>query len=112
VPGELSQEGLIHEIRRLRERLLTLENENASMTLMLSQQQWNVENRLAEIEQQIISGAAVAGSSPAPAALIPAAAAADAQAQHSSPSSPTSKSSTGSGSTSFDDSERNKESII
>lgn len=37
---------LLAEIKRLRERLLTLEAENASMTIKLSQQQWEVENRL------------------------------------------------------------------
>jgi hypothetical protein len=36
---------LLAEIKRLRERLLTLETENASMTIKLSQQQWEVENR-------------------------------------------------------------------
>lgn len=36
---------LLAEIKRLRERLLSLETENASMTIKLSQQQWEVENR-------------------------------------------------------------------
>ncbi|XP_022238753.1 cyclic nucleotide-gated channel rod photoreceptor subunit alpha-like [Limulus polyphemus] len=44
---------LIAEIKRLRERLITLEAENASMSMKLSHQQWEVENRLAEIELQI-----------------------------------------------------------
>ena len=36
---------LLAEIKRLRERLQSLETENASMTIKLSQQQWEVENR-------------------------------------------------------------------
>ncbi|CAG2110981.1 unnamed protein product, partial [Medioppia subpectinata] len=51
------QDAVLHaEIKRLRERLAGLETENASMTIKLSQQQWEVENRLAEIEHQICSG--------------------------------------------------------
>ncbi|CAG2168063.1 unnamed protein product [Oppiella nova] len=46
---------LLAEIKRLRERLMSLETENATMTIKLSQQQWEVENRLAEIELQICS---------------------------------------------------------
>lgn len=114
VPGELSQEGLIHEIRRLRERLLTLENENTSMSLMLSQQQWSVENRLAEIEQQICSGAAIAAAAASPAPSIQTSVAGDVKVplNLSSPSSTTSQSSTPASGSSYDDSERNKESII
>ena len=40
-----SQETLLSEIKRLRERLLTMETENASMSMKLNQQQWQVENR-------------------------------------------------------------------
>ena len=40
-----SQDALLSEIKRLRERLLTLETENASMSMKLNQQQWQVENR-------------------------------------------------------------------
>ncbi|XP_069180147.1 cyclic nucleotide-gated channel alpha-3 [Procambarus clarkii] len=47
------QELLLGEIRRLRERLVSLEAENATMTLKLSQQQWEVEHRLHEIEMQL-----------------------------------------------------------
>ncbi|XP_055334727.1 cyclic nucleotide-gated cation channel alpha-3-like [Paramacrobiotus metropolitanus] len=49
-------EELIAEIRRLRERLVQLETENASMSIKLSQQQWEVEHRLAEIEMHICAG--------------------------------------------------------
>ncbi|KAK0082477.1 hypothetical protein PV325_010314 [Microctonus aethiopoides] len=51
--GVSSHEALLAEIKRLRERLLCLETENASMSVKLNQQQWEVENRLAEIEMQI-----------------------------------------------------------
>ena len=48
VPVDPQQDAaLLAEIKRLRERLLTLETENASMTIKLSQQQWEVENRYA-----------------------------------------------------------------
>lgn len=40
-----SQEAMLSEIKRLRGRLLTLETENASMSMKLNQQQWQVENR-------------------------------------------------------------------
>lgn len=40
-----TQDALLAEIKRLRERLLTLETENASMSMKLNQQQWQVENR-------------------------------------------------------------------
>lgn len=51
-----SQDIMVAEIKRLRERLVSLETENATMSIKLSQQQWDVENRLAEIELQICSG--------------------------------------------------------
>ncbi|KAH9369516.1 hypothetical protein HPB48_019693 [Haemaphysalis longicornis] len=54
---DASQEALLAEIKRLRERLVTLEAENATMSVKLSQQQWEVENRLAEIELQICGAA-------------------------------------------------------
>lgn len=38
----MSHEALIAEIKRLRERLITLETENASMSIKLNQQQWEV----------------------------------------------------------------------
>ncbi|KAH6938615.1 hypothetical protein HPB50_011143 [Hyalomma asiaticum] len=54
---DASQEALLAEIKRLRERLVTLEAENATMSVKLSQQQWEVESRLAEIELQICGAA-------------------------------------------------------
>ncbi|XP_017787042.1 PREDICTED: cyclic nucleotide-gated cation channel alpha-3-like, partial [Nicrophorus vespilloides] len=48
-----SHEVLETEIKRLRERLHTVETENAAMSVKLNQQQWELENRLAEIEMQI-----------------------------------------------------------
>ncbi|KAK9512136.1 hypothetical protein O3M35_000628 [Rhynocoris fuscipes] len=59
---EIGQEAFIAEIKRLRERLVTLEAENASLNMKLNQQQWEVEHRLAEIEMQIC-GASSADSS-------------------------------------------------
>jgi len=53
VPGELSQELLISEIKRLREKLQSLESENTSMDLRLSQQNLQMESRLAEIESHL-----------------------------------------------------------
>ena len=44
-PVNQTQDALLAEIKRLRERLLTLETENASMSMKLNQQQWQVENR-------------------------------------------------------------------
>ena len=46
-------EVLLAEIKRLRERLVYLESENAAMCVKLNQQKWEVENRLKEIEMQI-----------------------------------------------------------
>lgn len=48
-----SHDALIQEITRLRERLVSLETENAAMTVKLNQQQWDVEHRLAELEMHI-----------------------------------------------------------
>lgn len=48
-----THEALLAEIQRLRERLKCLETENATMSIKLNQQQWEVEHRLAEIEMQI-----------------------------------------------------------
>uniref|UniRef100_T1JLX7 Cyclic nucleotide-binding domain-containing protein n=1 Tax=Strigamia maritima TaxID=126957 RepID=T1JLX7_STRMM len=56
-PGDRSlHQELVAEIKRLRERLVTLETENATMSYKLSQQQWEVEHRLAEIEMHICGG--------------------------------------------------------
>ena len=51
--GDQSHEILLQEITRLRNRLQSLETENASMTYKLNQQQWEVEHRLSEIEMHI-----------------------------------------------------------
>ncbi|XP_045469967.1 cyclic nucleotide-gated channel rod photoreceptor subunit alpha isoform X1 [Harmonia axyridis] len=48
-----SHEALESEIKRLRERLHTVEAENSAMSMKLNQQQWELQNRLAEIEMQI-----------------------------------------------------------
>jgi len=50
---KLPTDALVAEISRLRERLLMLESENAGLNAKLNRQQWEVENRLAEIEMQI-----------------------------------------------------------
>lgn len=59
LPRDASQEILIAEIKRLRERLATLETDNTSMSLKLSQQQWEVDHRLAEIEMHICGSSSV-----------------------------------------------------
>lgn len=56
-----SHEALEDEIKRLRERLHTVENENVTLNTKLSQQQWELENRLADIEMQLC-GASSASS--------------------------------------------------
>ena len=56
VPGVDSGAGsdlLLQEIQRLRQRLQTLETENATMHARLSHKNWEVESRLAEIEMHI-----------------------------------------------------------
>ncbi|XP_035217340.1 cyclic nucleotide-gated cation channel beta-1-like [Stegodyphus dumicola] len=52
-PPYPGREILLAEVKRLRERLVSLEADNATMSLKLSQQQWDVESRLAEIELQL-----------------------------------------------------------
>lgn len=52
-----SHEALECEVKRLRERLHTVESENMSLNAKLAKQQWEVETRLAEIEMQIQCGA-------------------------------------------------------
>lgn len=56
-----SHEALEDEIKRLRERLHTVESENSALNSKLSQQQWELENRLTEIEMQLC-GASSASS--------------------------------------------------
>ncbi|KPM09511.1 cyclic nucleotide-gated olfactory channel-like protein [Sarcoptes scabiei] len=82
-----TQDSLLSEIKRLRGRLLTLETENVSMSMKLNQQQWQVENRLAEIEHQISSAAT---TNPIPMSFM----------------------SSNSSNASAEDNERNRESII
>ncbi|XP_064639641.1 cGMP-gated cation channel alpha-1-like isoform X2 [Lineus longissimus] len=48
-----SSDILLQEISRLRERLVALETENATMSIKLNQSQWEVEQRLSEIEMHI-----------------------------------------------------------
>ena len=49
--GDTQQhETLLAEITRLRDRLQSLEKENSTMSVKLNKQQWDVENRLSEIE--------------------------------------------------------------
>ncbi|ESP04339.1 hypothetical protein LOTGIDRAFT_136350 [Lottia gigantea] len=55
-------EQLLNEIGRLRERLAQLETENSSLTVKLNQQQWDVENRLAELEMHICQSDSVAST--------------------------------------------------
>ncbi|CAG7719439.1 unnamed protein product [Allacma fusca] len=59
---DIPPDALLQEIRRLRERLVTLETENATLSLKLSQQQWEVEHRLAEIEMHICGASSAASS--------------------------------------------------
>ncbi|XP_037046788.1 cyclic nucleotide-gated cation channel alpha-3 isoform X4 [Bradysia coprophila] len=56
-----SHEALEDEIKRLRDRLHTVEAENVTLNSKLTQQQWELENRLAEIEMQLC-GASSASS--------------------------------------------------
>ena len=53
IPGELPQEILVDEIKRLREKLQLLESENSAMTVKLSSVHSEFEGRLAEIESQM-----------------------------------------------------------
>lgn len=57
-----SHEALEDEIKRLRERLHTVESENFSLHNKLEQQQMDVEHRLLEIEMQIRGESSVATS--------------------------------------------------
>ncbi|XP_071085205.1 cyclic nucleotide-gated channel alpha-3-like [Haliotis cracherodii] len=53
---------LLKEISRLRERLAQLESENSALTVKLNQQQWDVENRLTELEMHICQSDSVAST--------------------------------------------------
>ncbi|XP_055379586.1 cyclic nucleotide-gated cation channel alpha-3 isoform X2 [Condylostylus longicornis] len=59
-----SHEALEDEIKRLRERLHTVESENQALNTKLSQQQWELENRLAEIEMQICGASSASSIDP------------------------------------------------
>lgn len=59
-----SQDALEDEVKRLRERLHTVESENHALTAKLSQQQWDLENRLAEIEMQICGASSTSSIDP------------------------------------------------
>ncbi|KAK3095216.1 hypothetical protein FSP39_011650 [Pinctada imbricata] len=50
---------LLKEITTLRERLVSLESENASMNAKLHRQHWDVENRLSELEMHICHSSSV-----------------------------------------------------
>ena len=50
---DATHDSMLQEITRLRERLATVESENASMASKLKQQQWEIENRLSELEMQM-----------------------------------------------------------
>ena len=51
--NDATHDSMLQEITRLRERLQTVESENASMANKLKQQQWEIENRLSELEMQM-----------------------------------------------------------
>ncbi|XP_044728867.1 uncharacterized protein LOC123292320 isoform X2 [Chrysoperla carnea] len=51
-----SHEALEAEIKRLQEKLHIVETENAAMSMKLSNQQWDLETRIADIEMHICSG--------------------------------------------------------
>ncbi|KAL5286541.1 hypothetical protein ACFFRR_007896 [Megaselia abdita] len=59
-----SQDALEDEVKRLRERLHTVESENQALNAKLSQQQWDLENRLAEIEMQICGASSTSSIDP------------------------------------------------
>lgn len=63
VPGELPQDVLVDEIKRLREKLQLLESENSAMTVKLSSVHSEFEGRLAEIESQMIHSSDTASKS-------------------------------------------------
>lgn len=51
--NEASHDTLVQEITRLRERLKSVESENAMMAAKLNQQQWELEHRLSELEMHM-----------------------------------------------------------
>ena len=63
LPRDPPSEILLQEITRLRERLHTLESENAAMSVKLNQQHWEVDHRLSEIEMHMCGSDSLASSS-------------------------------------------------
>lgn len=57
-----SHETLEEEIKRLRKRLHTVETENNALNSKLSQQQWELDNRLTEIEMQLCAASSAESS--------------------------------------------------
>jgi len=119
VPGEVSQETLIQEIKRLRDKLLTVESENLNMTRRLSQQHTLVESRLKEIETQMISSercgglsGTVSSSSMSSAGTVLARRRDEEEEEDLHEGFEPTAASSASSPTSGEDSERNKESII
>lgn len=58
-----SHETLEDEVKRLRQRLHTVETENNALNSKLSQQQWELDNRLTEIEMHLCVPSPTAHSS-------------------------------------------------
>jgi len=62
---------LLQEISRLRERLHSMETENAAMALKLNHQQWEVDHRLSEIEMQICGSDSAGSGSDDRSSIVP-----------------------------------------
>jgi len=60
---EASHDTLVEEITRLRERLKSVESENAMMAAKLNQQQWELEHRLSELEMHMTCTSDLASTS-------------------------------------------------
>lgn len=60
--NEASHDSLVQEITRLRERLKSVESENAVMSAKLNQQQWELEHRLSELEMHMTCTSDLASS--------------------------------------------------
>ncbi|GFY54574.1 cyclic nucleotide-gated cation channel subunit A [Trichonephila inaurata madagascariensis] len=62
------REALMSEVKRLREKLVSLEADNTNMRIQLSQQQWDFESRLTGLELQLCTttGATTSPSIPSP----------------------------------------------
>ncbi|GFR15921.1 cyclic nucleotide-gated cation channel alpha-3 [Trichonephila clavata] len=68
VPLAPGREALMSEVKRLREKLVSLEADNTNMRIQLSQQQWDFESRLTGLELQLCTttGATTSPSIPSP----------------------------------------------